>query len=218
MSSTIQEVLQQLRAVIGELDQAAVTASAAQEDARRAYSFFDEAATGSAHPQMNIARQEANIAAAKAGKVARLLAEAATAFADYVNQVAPGAVPSRASAPEALPSGEQLSEPSARGPLMKRLAGKLAATPNADDGLEGISTIGNNVQDAARPGGVVVPQSPTAVYRSTETDSAHVGDALVAAFTLALVGIKAAEAAARLYSKARPHDRKESEKDDGDGR
>jgi hypothetical protein len=213
----MEEVLQKLRAVIGDLDQAAVIASAAQEDARRACASFDEAATGSTRPQMNIARQEANIAAAKAGKVAQLLAEAATAFAEYVNHVA-GTVPSRASAPEAVPSGKQLSEPSGRGPLMKRLAGKLATTPNADDGLEGISTIGNNVRDAARPGGIVVPRSSTPVYKSAETDDAHVGDALVAAFTLALVGIKAAEAAAGLYSKARPHDREESEKDDGDGR
>jgi hypothetical protein len=210
MSSTLQEVIQQLNEIIAELDQAAVTASAAQADARRAFVFFDEAATGSADPYMNIARQEANIAAAKAGKVARFLAEAATAFGDYANTIAPGSAASRGSASRALPSGEHLGKPRARGPLMRRLAAKLTTTPNADDGLEGISTIANNIQDAVRPGTVATPRPPMPVYQPAGVDSAHVGDALVAPFVLALVGLKASEVASRLRTKTKPHDTEKS--------
>jgi hypothetical protein len=68
MSSALEEMLQQLRVVIGELDRAAVTVTAAQHHATVAAAAFDEAATGSAHPQMYIARQESRVAADKAGQ------------------------------------------------------------------------------------------------------------------------------------------------------
>jgi hypothetical protein len=46
--------------------------------------------------------------AAKAGKVARLLAEASGHFAAYANEIAPGSASTNSQAAEAAPSGEQL--------------------------------------------------------------------------------------------------------------
>ena len=165
MTGSVEEVLQQLRAVIGALDRAAVIAMGAQAEADRAYSSYTEAATGSAHPQLNVARQESRIAADKAGKVVRLLAEAATSFAEYVNAIAPDTVPTRASAPEAMPAGESLAETSGEGALSSMLLGRIDGVPNGDDGLEHMHSLADNVQDAARPGGHAVHRPSMSVYK-----------------------------------------------------
>jgi len=216
MSSALTEVLQQLRDVIGDLDKAAITAKGAEADARRAFALYDEAATGSAHPQTYIARQEAHTAADKAGKVARLLSEAATAFAEYANHIAPGTVPARISAPEAMPSGERLLEPSGSGPLSSTLLGLVEDVPNADDGLEHMHTLADQIQDAARPGGQAVARTPEVTTGGGESQGGHAGDVLLAAMTLAIVGIKSAEIIVNLRRKSQLT-RNEAQKGDNHG-
>lgn len=51
---------------------------------------------------------DSRTAAQKAGKTARLLAEAGNAFTEYINTIAPGTVPAGYSVPETMPDGEAL--------------------------------------------------------------------------------------------------------------
>lgn len=102
------EVVAQLRELITEIDKTAVMAMSAQEKAREACGSYQEAATGTDHPEMRSAVADARTAGEKAGKVARLLAEAANAFSDYLNEIAPGSAPSRRHAADVMPTGEDL--------------------------------------------------------------------------------------------------------------
>lgn len=108
MTSTLQEVLAELRELLAAIDEAAVAAMHAQADTADARDTYQQAARGTDHPRMNQAITNAQTATDKAGKTARLLAEAANAFADYINTIAPGTVPARYSAPDATPDGEAL--------------------------------------------------------------------------------------------------------------
>jgi hypothetical protein len=80
----------------------------AQERAEEAYVAYREAGTGSSHPQIRKTVADARTAGEKAGEIARLLAEAANAYADHVNIIAPGTVPARSSASGAMSSGEEI--------------------------------------------------------------------------------------------------------------
>lgn len=110
MTAGVRDVLEQLRVAIGKLDEAAMFAKRAQIDAEEAAAQFAAAGHGTDHPQMTNATTEAREAADKAGKVARLYAEAAAEYARYANHLAPGTMPERRSTPAAMPAGEQLVE------------------------------------------------------------------------------------------------------------
>ncbi|MBF9127473.1 hypothetical protein I0C86_00455 [Plantactinospora sp. S1510] len=97
----------QLRRVLGIIDETAVTAKRAQEEAEQVRSAYVEASQGSADHLMRQAVTDSRTAADKAGKTARLLSEAAEHFTTYVNVIAPGSVPPRSAAPEAMPDGER---------------------------------------------------------------------------------------------------------------
>ncbi len=109
-SSPMEEVIAQFRKLLGVIDETAVNAKRAQEDAERARSAYVEASRGTSDQLMGKAVVNSRTAAEKAGKTARLLSEAADHFATYINIIAPGTVPPRMSAPEATPSGEQVAE------------------------------------------------------------------------------------------------------------
>jgi hypothetical protein len=148
MSDLISEVLAELRELIGTVDEAAMLALRAQADAQEAYSAYREAGTGSKRPDIARAQVDSRTAAEKAGKTARLLAEAASAFADYVNVIACGTVPPRHSAPDAAPTGEGLAAvaPSLRSRLQRYLA---KAGVDADDSQEGLATTATSLAAGA---------------------------------------------------------------------
>jgi hypothetical protein len=108
MTTSVADVLAQLRELLAVIDQAAVTAARAQTDAQEAQRAYHEAGTGTKNTHINQAITQARTAGEKTGKIARLLGEAASAYADYINTIAPGTLPARHSAPEAMPTGEQL--------------------------------------------------------------------------------------------------------------
>ncbi|MFC6017556.1 hypothetical protein ACFP2T_15240 [Plantactinospora solaniradicis] len=212
------DVVAQIRTVLGLIDEAAVAAERAQRQAQQASAAYTEASRGTADRLMRTAVVDSRTAGEKAGKTARLLAEAAEHFTTYINVIAPGTVPPRSSAPEADASGEQvLAAAAGQGSLSSKVLGRTAAVRNADDGLQHAKKIATAIKDATGSGGVAVAKSPQPAITAARTPDASAGDALLAAFTVALLGIKGAEVAARLRNKARTksEQRKEQKGDDG---
>lgn len=137
--------------------------------------------------------------------MARLLAEAASAFVDYLNVIAPGTAPIRYSAPEATPSGERLVEDATS--RRSRLARYLVkAGSDADDTQEGLATTASNVaagatsathflRDQHGPFGTTTttPRAPT--EGSNAKPAGAVGDATSAVFFSVLASIVAVKAA-----------------------
>ncbi|MEN3608240.1 hypothetical protein AAH979_01705 [Plantactinospora sp. ZYX-F-223] len=202
--TSIGDVVAGFRTVIGIIDEAAVTAKRAAENARQAQAEYTEASHGTDDRSMRKAVVDTRTAAEKAGKTARLLSEAAEHFTTYVNIIAPGTVPPRSSAPEATPGGDKLAAAGLdQGPLSAKLLGRTAAVRNADDGLQHAKKVATAIQNATGSGGVAVAKTPKPVIRSAKTESATAGDALLAAFALTLLGIKGAEVAAKIRRKAR---------------
>lgn len=97
-----------MRDLVDLIDRAAVTALQAQQNGMHAAARYQHAAVGTRHPQMRSAIADARTAYEKAGKVARLLGEAANAYTEYVNTIAPGTLPARQVRATAMPSGEDL--------------------------------------------------------------------------------------------------------------
>jgi hypothetical protein len=106
MSVSVGDVVAELRAVLDRLDSAAITATRAQADAEQAHRLYSEAAQGTDHPRIRQAVVDSRTAGEKAGKMARLVADAADHLTAYVNAIAPGSMPDRTSV--AGPSGEEL--------------------------------------------------------------------------------------------------------------
>jgi hypothetical protein len=218
---SVGNVVAQFRTVLGIIDETAVNAKRVQEKAEQAKAAYAEASQGTADRSMRKAVVDSRTAAEKAGKIARLLSEAAEHLTAYVNIIAPGTVPPRASAPEATPQGDQLSTAGlGQGPLSAKLLGRTAAIRNADDGLQHAKRITTAIQNATGSGGVTVPKSPEPAIGAAKTEGASAGDALLAAFTLTLLGIKGTEAATRIRNKVRgKKDRQINRKgNDEDGR
>ncbi|MGC5289796.1 hypothetical protein [Micromonospora sp. DT231] len=107
MSASIAALVAQLLAVRGTLDAAAVTALRAQTDAEQALAHLVGVQRGSTDQRLSAAVADAEVARDKAGRYARLLAEAARHVTRYINTIAPGAA---SSGPDdaASPSGERL--------------------------------------------------------------------------------------------------------------
>jgi hypothetical protein len=107
MSGSIAELVAQLLAVRGKLDAAAVTALRARTDAEVALARLVEVQRGSDDNRLRAAVVDAEVARDKAGRYARLLAEAADHITEYVNTIAPGAAPTEPD-DAASPSGDRL--------------------------------------------------------------------------------------------------------------
>lgn len=108
MSESLGEVVAQLRSVINTLHSAAVVAQRAQAEAEEAHAHYSRAARGSRHPQLTGALTESRTAAEKAGRLARLITEAADHVGAYSNAVAPGSASTGQQPDSAMPSGEGL--------------------------------------------------------------------------------------------------------------
>ncbi|MFF0154745.1 hypothetical protein [Micromonospora sp. NPDC005203] len=110
MTGSIAELVAQLLAVRGKLDTAAVTALRARADAEQALAHLAEVQRGSGDQRLRAAIADAEVARDKAGRYARLLADAARHITGYVNTIAPGAATSGPGGDDASPSGERLVE------------------------------------------------------------------------------------------------------------
>lgn len=144
MSSLLAEVMAEMLELISSIDEASILAKRAQADAEEAQAAYHEAGTGTQHPAIKKSEVNARTAAEKAGKTARLLGEAANAFTDYLNVIAPGIVPVRQSTPGAMPTGKDLAdEASSQESRLDRFLGEIGDT--ADDDQEGIATTATNV-------------------------------------------------------------------------
>lgn len=149
MTDALGEVLAHLRQLIGVADEAAVLAQRAQADAQEAQDAYVEAGIGSSRPDIRKANADARTAAEKAGKTARLLAEAASAFTDYINIIVPGTVSARHSAPEAMPTGERLAEEA--GDLGSEFEAFVAGMGvDADGKQEAVATTATNIGKGVR--------------------------------------------------------------------
>jgi hypothetical protein len=107
-ANAIAAVADQLRKVIEGADRAAVHAMRAKTDAEQGRVTFAEAGRGTDHPDIREAISTVHTASQKLGKTARLLAEAAEAFAMYLEVVVPGSGNALRAKADAMPSGEQL--------------------------------------------------------------------------------------------------------------
>lgn len=105
--TSVGDVVVQFRTVLGIIDEIAISAGRAQQEAEQAQAAYTEASRGTADRSMRRAVVDARTAAEKAGKTARLLSEVAEHLTTYLNIIAPGTVPPRLSAPEAMPDGER---------------------------------------------------------------------------------------------------------------
>ncbi|MFY1690173.1 hypothetical protein [Plantactinospora sp. WMMB782] len=149
--SSVGDVVAQLREVIEQLDRTAMAAIRAQQDLTSGHSSFTDAGRGSDHPKIRLTISEAETAGAKAGKIARLLADGADHFAAYINIIAPGAVPPRGQATNSAPSGEEIVQDAAKRASIFRKASR-ATTHNAEQVGDYAKKFADFI-DAARPKG-----------------------------------------------------------------
>lgn len=210
MTEPLVEVLGQLRDLLGKIDDAAVRALHAQADAQEAHAAYREAATGTRHPQMTRALVDARTAGEKAGKTARLLAEAGNAFADYISKIAPGTVPERRSVASAMPGGKVLLDESEdRGRRADAFWRKQVK--KADDGQDSLE----NAEKGARAFAghhKRLPDAPSATGTSTGTpvvarqDDGMQVDNPIAAVAMALAATAVAVKAFSNHKKKRRED------------
>ncbi|MEO3926029.1 hypothetical protein ABGB07_19480 [Micromonosporaceae bacterium B7E4] len=146
---SVGDVVARFRTVLGIIDEAAVGAARAQKEAEQARAAYTEVSQGTADQLMRKAVADSRTAAEKAGKTARLLSEAAEHFSTYVNIIAPGTVPPRSSAPEAIPEGERVvSDAMAR---RRRATGFLdRAASRADDIKDGATETAKAVEEGTK--------------------------------------------------------------------
>lgn len=128
MSGSIGEIVAQLLSSIDTLRSAAVVARRAQADAEEAVAHYSQAARGSKHPQLTGAVTESRTAAEKAGKLARLISEAADRVRAYSNAVAPGSAPTQQPTDAATPSGEDLLTEAVERESARRNVGSFLST------------------------------------------------------------------------------------------
>jgi hypothetical protein len=221
MTHPLAVVLADFRELIGLIDEAAILALRTQTEAQDAHSAYREAGTGSRRPDIRKAQADARTAAEKAGKTARLLAEAANAFAEYVNIIAPGTVAARHSAPDATPSGDRLvGEAPDRGRRIDMFIRK--ASGKADDLQDGTTELAKSAADAARAAAQAIrgDHGPHGTMTSTPADSeppqgpsTGVPDNELAAALVvsALAGAVAARAISRYVSRRTDRERGDDE-------
>jgi hypothetical protein len=181
--------------MLGLIDLAAVNASRARDEANRADAAYTEASRGTSHLTMRNAVISARTGTDKSGKTARLLSEAAEHFTIYINKIAPGTVPTRMSAPEGIPSGEEvLDEARIR---RERMAGFLDRTvKKTDDISDTVNSVTKSISDGTKitlqqikgdstpPGTTTTSTTPTTV----STPQAANAPEVVSAITVTLLG------------------------------
>jgi hypothetical protein len=147
MASSVGDVVAQLKAVIERIDKMAVASAHAQADAYEAHRRYAEASRGTDRSDLNNAVTITREAAEKAGRVARLLAEAKGSLVTYVNAIAPGSVLGGALSSGEMPSGGQLVEEAERRARRAEFAWRkqLKQADDVKDSLERVESGGKAV-------------------------------------------------------------------------
>lgn len=197
MSASIAEVVARLLKVRDQLAKAGVTALRAETDANEAYSRYEEASRGSAHRDIRAAVTNIQTAAQKSGKVARLLREAETHLAEFINTIAPGSTPDP---PDVMPTGEELvAEAEARESRANRYFRKaVEAAANNEDGAkkaeqvitEAVSLIKGRIRPGDTHASVGVPTKSSPPIPQAAKTGHPVADATLAAVSVT-VAVKA---------------------------
>jgi hypothetical protein len=217
MTSTLQEVVLELRELLTAIDEAAVAAKHAQADAAEANASYLEAGKGTDHPVMNQAVAKAEAAVDKAFNTAELLAAAADAFADYINTIAPGTVPARYSAPDAMPDGERLlsesEERDSRSDVAWRKQTKKADDTNdAGENVEsGARSFFKDKKNLERPSGVTVASTAKAVAKQ-KSDSPEIDNPITALAMGVAAVATAVKGLVNYHKKRQENQRKEPRK------
>jgi hypothetical protein len=144
MSGTVADIIAQLAQASTGLSSAAATALRAQQDAIEAHQALTKASTGAAAPPVTNATTEWKTAADKAGKVARLLLQAAVHLNAYSNVIEPGSAPTEVAITG--PTGEELLADTARRSEARRGAGSF---------LDRLARRTEDLQDAGKTTGDV---------------------------------------------------------------
>ncbi|GAB3799342.1 hypothetical protein [Micromonospora zhanjiangensis] len=147
MSGLVEQIVAQLRAAANELDSAAAATHRVGADAQQGHALLTAAGQGSDHRDIRAAVDSSQIAAAKVGKVERLLAEAANHLNAYANHIAPGSAPEKQAAESAMPSGEELLQEAARRSETHR--GAQGFFSKMTRNIEDIQDTGKSVTEAA---------------------------------------------------------------------
>ncbi|WP_326551145.1 hypothetical protein [Micromonospora sp. NBC_01813] len=188
---TLADVVAQLRTAVERLDQAAVGATRAQADLTEAHRHLTTAGTGSDHKDIRDAIDDAETAAAKAGRLGNLLAKSAAAFSRYGDHIMPGSMPTLEANPDtSLPTGEEIVASTARPKSWHRRVAKKSVEEAETAGdvtgkiTDAITELGprgttSTVQHPTAP----APTSPTAGYADSAESAAIV---VAAAIALAL--------------------------------
>jgi hypothetical protein len=192
--SSVGDVVARLLAVIERLDRAAIGASRSQAEAEQVHNVLGEVARGSDHALVRTAIVASGEAAAKAGKVARLLGEAANHFASYANEIAPGSTPPSGRATDSGPTGKQIVQEADHAEDGFRRLSKRAMAQAESTGEKAKNLI--DFLNAAKPSGTTStagklpppPQNPTTAGTPGDAASALV----VTSAAILAVALKAA--------------------------
>lgn len=151
-------VVTQFQQALDLMDQAAVSAKQAQEQAQQAKTVYAEASRGTANRAMREAVTNSGTAADKAGKTARLLSEAAEHLTNYINIIAPGSVAARASSSGGMPDGARMVDEA------------MARRRRASSFLDRAARRADDVQDAASEATKVVGEGTKAALKAIKGD------------------------------------------------
>jgi hypothetical protein len=215
---SIGDVVGQFRRLLDVIDEAALHAKHSQSEAEQAHSGYARTSAGTSDRLMRQAVVASRTAAEKAGKTARLLSGAAAHFTTYVNIIAPGAIPTGASSPAAVPSGDQvvretLNRQDRMSSFMRKSADKIddlkdstkATAKAAEQGTKIVLQVikRDPPSAAAKPTSPSTSAAPsTATARSTVDHSVTVPDA-VSAVTVTLIGAALVGRATTNYVKSK---------------
>ncbi|MEO3923775.1 hypothetical protein ABGB07_07930 [Micromonosporaceae bacterium B7E4] len=186
----------QLGAVIERLHKEAVEAARTKAEAEQANREFAEVGRGTADRRIRAAITESRTASEKAGKVARLLSEAAAHFSAYINIIAPGAIHDRNLAQDALPDGERLvrEAPSREARLARFhkkatqfLADKEGDIKNVEQlSRESISAFKDRIRPGDGQASVGTPSQTTPTQPVSNISQHPITDVLLAVASIAL--------------------------------
>jgi hypothetical protein len=193
MSASVAEVVAQLLAAAGQLDTGAMAANRAGTDAEQAHRNFKEAGRGSNDRDIRGAVDDSSIAAAKANKVSRLLAQAANHLTDYANHIAPGSAPNRHATDSFMPNGEEILQDAGRRSDSRRSLDSFVTrltkkTEDAQDAVKTATELGEQavkiLRGPSRPSGgqattIQTPETAIRAEPNAEVKPADVAGHLV---------------------------------------
>jgi hypothetical protein len=205
MDGVVAQVVMMLRAIIEDIDRAAVTAAHAQAEVTHAHATLTRVGQGSANRDIAAARRQTREAANRIGDGSALVSRASNDLTSYLNIVLPGAAPPRRAAESAAPTGEDLldeglrrsSEVPGMAGFVRRLASK--AGDLQDQTKDTAQTVQAMVNVARGRHGPLGSQIPTTTPPATPpTQPVGRIDATEAAGNIVVVGLIAGVAVTRV--------------------